>query len=296
MPSRSAVHGASRAILAAMTSAARGRFAWHGWLGLLLVAIVWPLNWGLDGLRTHVLFFPLWLGYVLVVDALCVWRNGSSILTRSPRLWFQLFVLSAPGWWLFEWINLRLANWEYTARESFTDLEYFALATLSFSTVMPAVFTTAELVRGAKFVERCAHGPHWSVSRTKLASYALLGVAMVAAMLAWPRWFYPFEWMALVFLLEPLAHVLGRRSFSRDLERGDWRTWVALWLGCLVCGFFWEFWNYWSDPKWIYHTPGVEFGHVFEMPILGFLGYFPFAMELWLFAQICLPRARELRV
>lgn len=279
-----------------MAERTRQRFPWHGWVGLALVAVVWPLNWGLAGLRTHLLFAPLWLGYVLATDGLCLVRNGTSILTRSPRLWLQLFLLSAPTWWLFEWINARLQNWEYSARGEFTDLEYFLLASVSFSTVMPAVLTTAELVRGAGFVQRFGRGPVWRVSRVRLASYALLGAAMIAAMLARPLWFYPFEWTSLVFLLEPLAHGIGRRSFSRDLQRGDWRTWMSLWLGGLVCGFFWELWNYWSDPRWTYHTPGVEFGHVFEMPILGYLGYFPFAMELWLLAQLCLPRARDLRV
>lgn len=279
-----------------MNSTRRGRFPKHLGLGLTLVAVSWAANWGLDGLRTHLLFAPLWVGYALVVDGLCVLRNGSSILTRSPRLYAQLFLLSAPGWWLFEAINARLANWEYTSRDAFTDLEYFTFATISFSTVMPAVFGTAELVRGARFVESFERGPRWEVTNPKLASYAALGVAMVVAMLVWPRWFFPFEWMSLVFLLEPLAHRLGRRSFSRDLERGDWRTWMSLWLGGLICGFFWELWNFWSDPKWIYHVPGVDFGRVFEMPILGYLGYFPFAMELWLLAQLCLPRARELRV
>ena len=40
----------------------------QGWLGLLLVAVCWPLNWTLPGNRTAYLFFPLWLGYILVVD------------------------------------------------------------------------------------------------------------------------------------------------------------------------------------------------------------------------------------
>ena len=31
---------------------------------------MWPLNWGLEGMRSHVGFFPLWLGYCLTVDAL----------------------------------------------------------------------------------------------------------------------------------------------------------------------------------------------------------------------------------
>lgn len=45
-------------------------FPWHGGIGIALVAVVWPLNWGvpLKGLRTHLLFFPLWLGYALAID------------------------------------------------------------------------------------------------------------------------------------------------------------------------------------------------------------------------------------
>ena len=73
----------------------------HGWVGLVLIAIFWPLNWFLPGLRTHLLFFPLWLGYVLVVDALVLHRRGTSILSRSRRGFVLLFVLSAPAWWLF---------------------------------------------------------------------------------------------------------------------------------------------------------------------------------------------------
>jgi hypothetical protein len=36
----------------------------------------------------------------------------------------------------------------------------------------------------------------------------------------------------------------------------------------------------------------VGFWKVFEMPILGYLGYLPFAMELFLMAQLALPRER----
>jgi hypothetical protein len=52
-------------------------------------------------------------------------------------------------------------------------------------------------------------------------------------------------------------------------------------LGALICGFFWELWNYYSYPKWIYHTPGAEFLRIFEMPLLGYGGYLPFAWELY---------------
>src|SRR5512136_2111283 len=85
----------------------------HGWIGLGLIIMYWYVNWGLSGLRSHLAFFPLWLGYCLVVDALVLRRKGSSLLTRRPLAYFQLFLFSAPGWWLFEMINWRTQNWAY---------------------------------------------------------------------------------------------------------------------------------------------------------------------------------------
>jgi hypothetical protein len=262
--------------------------------GLVLVGVFWPLNWLLEGDRTHLLFFPLWLGYVLSVDGLVQIRTGTSMLRRSPKLFLALFPLSVPSWWLFEWFNARLGNWEYLGDEHFSDLEYFFYCSLSFSTVVPAVFESAELIRSTRFVERFARGPVFpkggDTPRYRLA-LVVSGAAMLAALLLWPRIFYPFVWTSIVFLLEPLCLALGRRSFTADLLRGDWRNWMSLWLGGLLCGFFWEMWNVYSYPKWIYHVPGVGFGKVFEMPILGYLGYLPFAMELYLVAQLVLPRA-----
>ena len=271
-------------------------FPRHGWAGLALVAVAWSLNWGLEGMRTHLFFAPLWLGYVLVVDALTARRTGASLLQRDRRTFWAMFAVSAPVWWLFELFNLRLRNWEYVGRDQFTDLEYFALASISFSTVMPAVLGTAELVRTLPFVERCARGPVVRQTVRLEAGLVLAGLAMLAALLAWPRLFFPFVWTSLVFLLEPLARRMGRRTVLEDLGRGDWRPWISLWVAGLVCGFFWELWNVLSYPKWIYHIPGVGFWKVFEMPLLGYLGYLPFTLELFLVAQLVLPRSRDLRL
>lgn len=40
-------------------------------------------------------------------------------------------------------------------------------------------------------------------------------------------------------------------------------------------------WNFYSYPKWVYEAPFLNFWHVFEMPLLGYLGYIPFALELF---------------
>src|SRR2546427_12890178 len=85
----------------------------QAWLGLALTAVSWPLNWTMPGNRTAYLFFPLWLGYILLVDALVFYWTGTSLWRRSRRDFVVLFLASAPVWWLFEVINDRTANWEY---------------------------------------------------------------------------------------------------------------------------------------------------------------------------------------
>jgi len=262
-------------------NAPKRKWPLHGCLGVALVAVFWSLNWSLSGLRTHWGFFPLWLGYCLVVDALVLRRKGTSMFARSPVAFAALFVLSAPGWWLFELLNLRAQNWFYQGAEYFSRFEYFLLCTLSFSTVMPAVFGTAELVGSFGWTERFRGGPTVAPTRATLVGLFVAGWLMLALLLLWPRYFFAFLWASVFCILEPINAFLGNRSLLAGTARGDWRPVAALSAGCLVCGFFWELWNFYSYPKWIYQVPFVDFLHVFEMPLLGYLGYVVFAWELF---------------
>ncbi len=270
--------------------------AWHGWIGWLLVCVSWPLNWLLPGLRTHVLFFPLWLGYTLIVDRLVLRRTGSSLLTRSPRDFAMLFVISAPAWWLFEIINWRTGNWQYLGGELFSDAEYFVLASVSFSTVIPAVFSTAELLGTFGWIERFARGPHVFPTPRTCWGLFLTGCTMFGLLLAWPRYFYPFVWFSLVLILEPINVWAGKRSILSRVQHGDWRTIITLCTGALICGLFWEMWNYVSYPKWVYHVPFANFWHLFEMPMLGYLGYLPFGLELYVLVHLVAPRSFHLQI
>jgi hypothetical protein len=261
-------------------SVERARYPAHGWVGLLLIAICWPLNWTVKG-TTAYLFFPLWLGYVLVVDALVTMRTGCSIWTRSRKEFALLFVASSPVWWLFEIINQRTANWEYLGTSHFTTVEYYLLCTISFSTVMPAIFETAELAGTLRWIGRFADGPRIQKGGTLDAGIFLGGTAMLMLTLAWPKYCYPLVWTSLVLILDPVNRWLGREHFLEYLECGDWRPIVSLSIGALICGFFWEMWNSYSWPKWVYHTPGTQFLHIFEMPLIGYGGYVPFALELF---------------
>src|SRR6266576_1858300 len=166
----------------------------RGWIGLILLAVCWPLNWSLPGVRTAYLFFPLWLGYILVTDALVHHRTGTSLWTRSQKDFVLLFILSAPAWWLFELINQRTANWEYLGRELFGQFEYNLLCTISFSTVIPAVFETAELVGSFRWTARLNSGPRIPATNGLMFIFFVTGLAMLISMLLWPKSLYPFAW------------------------------------------------------------------------------------------------------
>ena len=123
----------------------------HGVLGPLLVLVAWPTSWLHVGFLGQYSFFPLWLGFILVVDALVLRRRGTSLLTRSPVAFSGMFLLSAPLWWAFEGINAFTQNWRYLGAEQYSSLEYALIASWHFSVVIPAVFEAAELVGSFEF-------------------------------------------------------------------------------------------------------------------------------------------------
>jgi hypothetical protein len=257
------------------------RFPLHGWLGIALAIIFWIINWTWSGLRTYWAFFPMWLGYCLTIDALVYYRTGTSLLTRSLRKYVGLFIISAPVWWLFEALNLRTRNWTYIGAENFSPLSYAFWTTLSFTTVIPAVFGSAELMASFDFVKRLGRGPIIRKDRATTLAFFALGWITLALMLVWPQIFFPFIWLSPYFIFEPLNIWLRHRSLADWTQDGDWRPVLSLWLGVLLTAFFWEMWNFYSYPKWIYHVAWGGWLHVFEMPLLGYGGYLPFSLELY---------------
>ena len=258
------------------------RPAWL-WLGLGLIAVAWPMAWvGPRPLSEHT-FFPLWLGYILTVDGLTMWRAGGSLLARDRRRFALLFVFSVPLWWLFEFANEYLGNWRYVMPRVYGPVAYGLLASLAFSTVMPALFVTAELWRTVPLFARPRRWIRIAPSRTGLLLIAALGLATFVASLAVPRQAFPLVWLGVFFLLDPLNALLGGKSLAEEVAARRWDTVLVLFAAGLTCGFFWEMWNSGSMPKWVYTVPYVERPKLFEMPWLGYGGYLPFALEVYAF-------------
>ena len=62
-----------------------------------------------------------------------------------------------------------------------------------------------------------------------------------------------------------------------------------MFAGGATCGLLWEFWNYWAVAKWTYHLPflgELARWRYFEMPLVGFLGFLPFAAECWVMLNV----------
>jgi hypothetical protein len=228
-----------------------------------------------------------------VLDGLTARRSGTSLLIRSPGRWAALFLFSVPLWWLFEGANRALGNWRYILPEPYGAVRYALLASLAFSTVMPAIFEMASLLRTTRLFGRVMTGPVIAPGRTGLLAVSALGGLMVALSLAAPRYAFPLIWIGFFLLLDPLNDLAGWRSIAGQVRTGRWDTVVTLWAAGLCCGFLWEMWNWRAMPKWVYEIPFVAEPKIFEMPVLGYGGYLPFALEV--FAVYCLFEGMFLR-
>lgn len=251
------------------------------WIGLFLGAVSWLLAWfGPDRAR-EVAFVPLWLGYILTVDGIVWLRAGSSLMTRSRREFGLLFLISSPLWWIFELANLRLDNWSYHLPYPYSWLHYHLYATIAFSTVLPAVFETSDLVATTRIRTWGRSFLTWNPGRRGLIVISALGLIVFASSLTFPGQFFPFVWIGLFFAIDPINQLRGAPSLSARVATGNWAPVLVLFAAGLICGFFWEMWNFWSMPYWAYSVPYADRFHLFEMPLLGYGGYLPFALELY---------------
>jgi hypothetical protein len=258
---------------------------WWGSGGLAIGAAAWTLAWTrfewFRPLQPHT-FTPLWLAYILVVNGLTWQRSGHCMLTDRPRHLAWLFLASAAFWWFFEYLNRFVQNWYYAGIQTFSPLEYFLFASLSFSTVLPAVMGTAELLRTFPALTSGLDSfPPVRVRRPRAVALAALtaSAAGLTGIGLWPDRLFPLLWLAPVMILISLQALRREETLLSPLAQGDWRRIVLLALSALICGFFWEMWNYRSLAQWIYTVPYVNRFHLFEMPILGYAGYLPFGME-----------------
>ena len=225
-----------------------------------------------------------WTGIVLVADGLLD-RAGRSWIRNRPGRLAAVALVSVPSWLLFEWYD-RPRFWSPDGPELWW--HYHGLPpwperglgyAWSFATITPAILLLAFLLRPAalRLVGRGVGGRlpaevGWAV--------AAVGAVLAAIPLLWPSEYFAADvWLAWVLLLDPVNRARGRPSLIVLLERGERALPAALLAAGLAAGILWESLNWVAGARWTYTVPFLGDVKLFEMPLLGFLGFAPFALE-----------------
>ena len=259
----------------------------HGYAGALIIVAAEVLLFSGNQLVGPWFTPIIWTGYILFVDALVYKIQGRSLLVNDRFEFFAVAIISIASWWLFEFYNApRFWNsnlelwWHYHNLEPNLWVRRLGYD-WAFATITPAMLETAELF-GVTIFRGKTNGVRIKLSKSVLWFAVIVGVVGVVMPIIYPNeWFAPVVWLSFIFLLDPLNALRGWPSIAGDLARGDWRRLFSLLTAGLLCGFLWEFWNYWALSKWTYTVPYFGNIKIFEMPVFGFLGFPPFAIECW---------------
>ncbi len=256
-------------------------FRLYGFLGIILIVLV-EINFFLKIEPFASKYFILvWIGYILVIDSLVYKLRKRSLIMNYRYQFIGLFLASIVFWWIFELINLKVGNWNYNGIKGISALGNTLWKTIYFSTVLPAFFETYELIRSVHLFDKIKLHKKHKITKNFLHLMNLIGIITFLLPLIFPEYFYPLIWLTFFFILDPINYLHKQPSVIGHLKDKKLVIPLSLLLAGIIMGFFWEFWNYLAVTKWYYDIPFLSFFKIFEMPIFGYLGYFPFAFELY---------------
>lgn len=235
-----------------------------------------------------------WWSFILFLDSVNFRSSGRSPLSEGVSKFVFMAFISVCVWLIFELFNLRMRNWSYfDLPEGLFPrwLGYF----LAFATVIPAL---EELALFFRRLLRQRPVRFFRVRPTKilLIGSGFFGGLCITGVLVWPKLFFPLVWLGLYFLIEPINYRLKTSTLLADIEKRDWGNFWIWILSGLTAGFLWEFWNFWAGSHWEYALPYLDFWRVFHMPLFGYLGFMPFALEIfavWNFVKAVRKRMKK---
>jgi Domain of unknown function (DUF4332) len=254
-------------------------FPLHGFFGIILLLVSEIAVFKrVDPFYSWFYCFAWW-SYIFTMDGVIYRLKENSLIVNRTREFLLMILWSIFFWLIFEAANLSLKNWYYINLPHSTVERWLGYA-IAYGTVLPGMFVTAE------FLESLGLFKNSKIKKTTLSHeghsvLVLLGALCLASSVLVPEYFFPLIWVAFIFLLDPLNYRFGGKSFLKDLEEGNPQKIYILLVAGLICGFLWEFWNFWALSKWVYTVPFLEKAKGFEMPFLGFLGFAPFAVQAY---------------
>ncbi len=250
------------------------------YIAILINGLSWIISWA-QIKHIHFFIFIFLIGsYIFILDGINYKINKSSLFSRNKTAFLYTWLLSTLFWWYFEIIVMITKNWYYFTIVQYPLIITVPLATIYFSTVITGVIEIYEILNGLKVFKNPLK---LKLPQISVPIVFCIGIISIFLTIWRPNYFFPFLWLSLFFILDPINYWLGNDSISKDVLKGKWGRVFRLGLSSLIFFIFWELWNFKNDPKWIYEVPYVDYFKVFEMPILGYSGYIPFGWEIFTF-------------
>jgi hypothetical protein len=259
----------------------------YGYIGLAIIFVAEALLFAGNQFAGRWFTPIVWTGYILFSDALVFRVRARSLLTTDRIEFLIIIIVSITCWWLFEFYNaprfwrsdLELW-WHYHNLEPNPYLRRFGYD-WAFATIFPAMFLTAQLMTVTVF-KKLRRFRSLYLPRAGLYFMIILGaIGAILPLVFFSVWLAPVIWLAFIFVIDPINYLRGWPSIIGDWQQGSCRRLFSLLSAGGICGILWEFWNYWALSKWTYTVPYLGSVKIFEMPVLGYLGFPPFAVECW---------------
>ena len=256
---------------------------WYGYLGLALIFLS-EINFYVRLQPFADWYIPIvWLGYILFVDSLVYRIKRRSLISTYPKELLFIAAISVPFWLIFESYNLYTLSWYYVNYA-------WQVHLVDFTTILPALMETFSLTNaleiGARLDKRRAvkHDSNYNGrDKATISALAVFGAFVALFPFLDPRLGYFVMFIGIFLLLDPINYLFGKPSVVHRVAIYGWGIIPRLFISGLVMGFFWEFWNYQALPQWIYAIPAPIGIRLFAMPLWGYFGYLPFALEAYVF-------------
>ena len=274
-----------------------GLFCWATSLSFLAFHLkqpAWFIHWS---------DVPLFWGAVLILDGIVYKRSGGkSLVAIIPQELIGIGVASMTGWMIFEFMNFFVDdNWYYPWGNILDREEFLLYAFIVSSGLLPLAFEWYLLfLTIPKLANRFKNGIKIKLNSPFKSTLLILSLTGMFAAGLFPDQLFFILWVSPPLILAVVLGKIGIWTPFNPIAKGNWGPVLLSALTYLVTGFTLEGQNYLSaihngqtalftnDPAyWQYSLPYVNVAHIFEMPILGYFGYFPFGVYCWLWWIAC---------
>ena len=223
------------------------------------------------------------------------------MLSEYPTEMLGIASASVSGWMLYEYLNFYVnLNWYYPFSHQLTgdknnDQVFLLYSIIGSSGLLPMAFEWYDLMLTVPWLSnRFDAGVKYTMPTGRKIVLLIVALAGISCLgLFSLQIFYLWLW-PLIIISIVLSFLKVWTPFT-PIKAGNWTPLLIFALAYLVQGFVMEGWNYFSavhengeavrtytPAYWAYKFPYVDGYEIFEMPVLGFLGYLPFSLYCWI--------------